>query len=89
MIYLAIFYVTLSYLASTVPISIAPATHSTVTNITTLPSLAPKDATPVIANVISLSNATNGQSSVLGSAALQGTFSFLTFRHQMISEMRA
>ncbi|MCI4395437.1 hypothetical protein PGIGA_G00180420 [Pangasianodon gigas] len=59
--------------ASTVPISIAPATHSSVTNITTLSSLAPKEATPVIANVISLSNATNGQPSVLGSAALQGT----------------
>lgn len=58
--------------ASTVPVSIAPATHSTVSNIT-LPSLAPKEATPVIANVISLSSATNGQPSVLGSAALQGT----------------
>ncbi|XP_060760721.1 zinc finger MYM-type protein 4 isoform X2 [Neoarius graeffei] len=59
--------------ASTVPISIAPVTHSSITNITTLPSLAPKEATPVIANVISLSNAPNGQPSVLGNAALQGT----------------
>ncbi|XP_026857563.2 zinc finger MYM-type protein 4 isoform X1 [Electrophorus electricus] len=32
-----------------------------------------KDATPVIANVISLSSATNGQPPVMGCAALQGT----------------
>ncbi|KAK3525450.1 hypothetical protein QTP86_031539 [Hemibagrus guttatus] len=58
---------------STVPISIAPATHSTTTNKATLPSLVPKEATPVIANVISLSSATNGQPNVLGNTALQGT----------------
>ncbi|XP_058261099.1 zinc finger MYM-type protein 4 isoform X1 [Hemibagrus wyckioides] len=59
--------------SSTVPISIAPVAHSTTTNKPTLPSLVPKEATPVIANVISLSSATNGQPNVLGSAALQGT----------------
>ncbi|XP_060721663.1 zinc finger MYM-type protein 4 isoform X1 [Tachysurus vachellii] len=59
--------------ASTVPVSIAPVIQSTTTNITTLPSLASNEATPVIANVISLSSATNGQPSVLGNAALQGT----------------
>ncbi|KAF5909122.1 zinc finger MYM-type protein 4, partial [Clarias magur] len=57
------------------PVSIAPATHTTATSVTTLPSLAPKESTPVIANVISLSNAqpnaTNGQPSVMGSAALK------------------
>ncbi|KAI5607747.1 zinc finger MYM-type protein 4 isoform X1 [Silurus asotus] len=58
---------------SALPVSIAPATHSGVSSITTLSSLASKESTPVIANVISLSSATNGQPNVLGNAALQGT----------------
>uniref|UniRef100_A0A3B4DTE6 TRASH domain-containing protein n=1 Tax=Pygocentrus nattereri TaxID=42514 RepID=A0A3B4DTE6_PYGNA len=37
-------------------------------------SLVTKEATPVIANVISLSNTTSGQPNVLGSTALQGNF---------------
>ncbi|TSK28205.1 Zinc finger MYM-type protein 4 [Bagarius yarrelli] len=60
---------------SQVPITIAPVAHSSTTTTTTTTNvkpLAPKEATPVIANVISLSSATNGQPSVLGSAALQG-----------------
>ncbi|XP_072532060.1 zinc finger MYM-type protein 4 isoform X2 [Salminus brasiliensis] len=56
-----------------VPISIAPVLQPAVSStLTTQTSLAKKEATPVIANVISLSNATNGQPNVLGSAALQG-----------------
>ncbi|XP_066530244.1 zinc finger MYM-type protein 4 isoform X2 [Hoplias malabaricus] len=56
-----------------VPVSIAPVLQTTVPNTTTQTSLVTKEATPVIANVISLSNNTNGQPNVLGSTALQGT----------------
>ncbi|KAI4904991.1 hypothetical protein NFI96_017072 [Prochilodus magdalenae] len=65
---------TQSAVTQAVPISIGSVLQPTVPNtMATQTALATKEATPVIANVISLSNATNGQPSVLGSTALQGT----------------
>ncbi|XP_017548695.1 zinc finger MYM-type protein 4 isoform X1 [Pygocentrus nattereri] len=56
------------------PISIGPVFQPGGPNtMTTQTSLVTKEATPVIANVISLSNTTSGQPNVLGSTALQGT----------------
>ncbi|XP_076864669.1 zinc finger MYM-type protein 4 isoform X2 [Brachyhypopomus gauderio] len=56
------------------PVPIAPATPAASSNSNAAPAPpGPKDATPVIANVISLSNPTNGQPLVTGNTALQGT----------------
>ncbi|XP_007249436.3 zinc finger MYM-type protein 4 [Astyanax mexicanus] len=54
------------------PVSTTPVLQPAPSTLTTQTSAVKTEDTPVIANVISLSNATNGQPNVLGSAALQG-----------------
>ncbi|XP_030644396.1 zinc finger MYM-type protein 4 [Chanos chanos] len=60
--------------SKTVPIPISPVVSTAPSHSIKVPTpVGPKEATPVIASVISLSNTTNGQPSVLANTALQGT----------------